>query len=154
MDRDDAVYFSNFKGVDLNSFVSDYQVEYEINNEGWMPYKPIVELPFEGGEVSIRECLGGNCKTVFAENFDAVSKIDVNGYSGGDGSQASPYLISTAEELGFLAYEVNSLQNNTSGKYYQLTNDIDLSGFDSDDDASNGNWTPIGGVSGDFEGGF
>lgn len=154
VDRDDAVYFSNFKGVDLNSFVSDYQVEYEINNEGWMPYKPIVELPFEGGEVSIRECLGGNCKTVFAENFDAVSKIDVNGYSGGDGSQASPYLISTAEELGFLAYEVNSLQNNTSGKYYQLTNDIDLSEFDSDDNENNGNWTPIGGVSGDFEGVF
>ncbi len=56
-------------------------------------------------------------------------------YAGGDGTQSSPYLISSAQELALLSNDVNS------GKYYdqyiyaKLTDNIDLAGKI---------WTPIG----------
>lgn len=52
----------------------------------------------------------------------------------GSGSQSEPYLIEDGEMLAWLAQEVNSGVN-TSGKYYQLTGDIDL---------GDNPWTPIG----------
>lgn len=49
-------------------------------------------------------------------------------------SEETAYEISTANQLAQLAYNVNS-GNDYSGKYFSMTNDIDLSGMD---------WTPIG----------
>ena len=55
-------------------------------------------------------------------------------YAGGDGTQSSPYLISSAEELALLSNEVNSGkfydQETGTDKYIyaQLIDDIDLSG--------------------------
>lgn len=58
-----------------------------------------------------------------------------NGFSGGDGNEATPYLISSGAELAYLAKGVNDGSITTSDKYFKLTNDIDLN-----DQA----WTPIG----------
>jgi len=55
-------------------------------------------------------------------------------------------LVRSAEAL-------DSMRNNLS-RDFVLTADIDLSGFDSDSDSSNGNWIPIGDNSNRFTGGF
>ena len=63
--------------------------------------------------------------------------IYAQNYEGGDGSKDNPYKIATAAQLAKLARDVNN--GNTSqaflGKYFMLTQDIDLSG---------GIWMPIG----------
>ncbi|MEI8273130.1 MAG: GDSL-type esterase/lipase family protein [Paludibacter sp.] len=63
------------------------------------------------------------------------------GFSGGNGSQATPYLIGSGEELAYLASLANASPQtanaNTAGKYYKLTTDIDLNG-------PTKSWTPIG----------
>ncbi|WEK53577.1 MAG: S-layer homology domain-containing protein [Candidatus Cohnella colombiensis] len=58
-------------------------------------------------------------------------------FAGGDGTEASPYLISTASQLNEVRY--NLVQN----KHFKLINDIDLS-IDYD------NWEPIANNYGDF----
>jgi hypothetical protein len=55
-------------------------------------------------------------------------------FAAGTGSEADPYLITSAEDLAYLAYTVNT-GNLYAGTYFQLTGDIDLSGK---------NWDPIG----------
>ena len=67
-----------------------------------------------------------------------------SGYGGGSGTQSDPYLISTPEHLNQLQLDVNINGIDTTGKYYRLTKDIDLSGYDNDSDETNGNFTPIG----------
>ena len=67
-----------------------------------------------------------------------------SGYGGGSGTQDDPYLISTPEHLNQLQLDVNVNGIDTKGKYYQLMNNIDLSGYDNDSDETNGNWNPIG----------
>lgn len=69
-----------------------------------------------------------------------------NSYGGGDGSQNSPYLISSAKQLALMA------KSQATGAYYLLTTDINL---------DNRQWTPIGyeyqnvpkGFCGHFDGG-
>lgn len=73
-----------------------------------------------------------------------------DGFAGGDGSAASPYLIEDASQLAYLAQQVNN-GNSYAGKYISLIDDIYLSGHE---------WTPIGAYneirgtffSGNFEG--
>ena len=59
-------------------------------------------------------------------------------FSGGSGTQADPYKISSQADLEQLAKDVNTdgftRGNNYQGKYFKVTNDIAL----------NGNWTTIG----------
>ena len=55
----------------------------------------------------------------------------------GEGTQASPYLITSAAELAGLASNVNG-GNNYSGKCFKITNNIDLT------NTANADWTPIG----------
>jgi hypothetical protein len=62
-------------------------------------------------------------------------------FGGGTGTQLDPYLISDATDFAQLAVNVNSGSTSTtaySGKYFWLTDDIDL---------DNNPWTPIGGAS-------
>ncbi len=62
------------------------------------------------------------------------SGTHADSYAGGDGSEANPYQIATAEQLALLAYETN---NEIGGDaHYILTNDICLGGGDI--------WEPIG----------
>ena len=56
------------------------------------------------------------------------------GFSGGNGTEESPYLISSGAELSYLASLANS-ETKLEGKYFALVSDIDL---------GNQPWTPIG----------
>lgn len=58
-----------------------------------------------------------------------------SGFAGGTGDEDNPFLINTGAQLAFLAKQVNDTKVDYSGKYFKLTNDIDLN-----DQA----WTPIG----------
>lgn len=62
-------------------------------------------------------------------------------FSGGDGTETSPYQISSAEELALMALNVNEQVENYNSCYYELINDIDLYGHE---------WFPIGNA--DFSG--
>ena len=58
------------------------------------------------------------------------------GFSGGSGTEDDPYLISTGNELVYLASEINGSNANIYyNKYYRLTANIDLGGKE---------WNPIG----------
>ena len=60
----------------------------------------------------------------------------------GSGTEASPYLISSAQALESLAEQVNDGALKTEGVYFRQTADIDLSGF------KNNSWVPIGNATG------
>ena len=78
-------------------------------------------------------------QNLWAQTTGRYYSIDIyaESYAGGDGSKTNPYKIATAAQLAKLARDVNN--GNTSqaflGKYFKLTQDIDLSG---------GIWMPIG----------
>ena len=55
----------------------------------------------------------------------------------GNGTESSPYLIESAQNLAFLAYMVNK-GFGTEGLYFRLTTDIDLNGSEDQ------KWVPIG----------
>ena len=65
-------------------------------------------------------------------------------YSGGSGTEADPWLISTVQDLQTLAETVNSGED-YEDQYFILTDDIDL---------QNVSWTPIGDGTNDFCGTF
>lgn len=56
------------------------------------------------------------------------------GFERGNGDNSDPYIIKTAEQLAFLAEQVNGGET-YQGKYFQLEADLDLSGSE---------WAPIG----------
>lgn len=56
------------------------------------------------------------------------------GFESGTGDSSDPYIIKTAEQLAFLAKQVNGGET-YQGKYFQLEADLDLSGSE---------WAPIG----------
>jgi len=60
-------------------------------------------------------------------------------FSGGDGSESDPYIITTPEELAELATLVNEGNADYNDKHYKLDNDIDLSGY-----STGAGWIPIG----------
>ena len=60
----------------------------------------------------------------------------------GSGTEASPYLISSAQALEALAEQVNDGTLKTEGVYFRQTADIDLSSF------KNNSWVPIGNITG------
>lgn len=76
--------------------------------------------------------------TYWEDNIGSVSDLT------GSGTEAGPYQINSAEELAYLAKQVNA-GDNYSGKYIELTQDIDLAAHQ---------WTPIGDSSKDFNGYF
>ena len=53
----------------------------------------------------------------------------------GSGTEADPYIITTAQQLADLAWFVNNKNSSYYSKHYKLGNDIDISG---------GTWEPIG----------
>jgi hypothetical protein len=65
-------------------------------------------------------------------------------YAGGNGTQASPYLISNGKELAYFRDQVDG-GSTYAGSYFQLTNDIDLNGK---------TWDPIGTYATSFRGTF
>lgn len=65
-------------------------------------------------------------------------------FEGGNGDSSDPYIIKTAEQLAFLAKQVNGGET-YQGKYFQLEADLDLSGRE---------WAPIGTETVPFSGKF
>ena len=79
-------------------------------------------------------------------------------FGGGSGTSSDPYIISTAQQLANLAYEVNN-GNNYSDVYFKMTTDIELNSNVLESDGSLGSgsyqsWTPIGNKSNIFRGNF
>lgn len=77
----------------------------------------------------------------------------------GNGTDAEPYLIKTAEDLANLAQVVNAGNEEYNSKYYKLDDDIDeidLSGYDDDNTGFNSGkgWIPIGNEDNPFMGDF
>ena len=70
--------------------------------------------------------------------FPQRKKPPVNpGFSGGDGtSEMQAFVITTPEQLYYLAYAVNSNNTAYNDKYYRLGNNLDISMYSE--------WTPIG----------
>ena len=66
-------------------------------------------------------------------------------FAGGTGTEEDPYLISTAEQLAFVAMSVNQGVDTFKDKHLKLTKDIHLMGIE---------WTPIGNKTYQFEGHF
>ena len=64
-------------------------------------------------------------------------------FSGGDGTYANPYIITTAAELAQLATFVNAGDTAYNSKQYKLANDIDLSAYGAGFNGGKG-WIPIG----------
>ena len=61
----------------------------------------------------------------------------------GEGTEASPYLISTPEQLAGLAERTNVDKEDFAGKYVKLMADIYLTDFGNPDTASWKEWEPI-----------
>ena len=75
---------------------------------------------------------------VMADDVDKWDGTIGSGFDGGTGTEANPYLISCGKSLAYLAATVNSSKGETnafSGKYFKMTNSIDL---------DNKEWIPIG----------
>ncbi len=78
-------------------------------------------------------------------------------FGGGDGASAeTAYQISTPAQLAKLAELVNDGNTEYNSKYYQLTADIDLSGYGASNSDFNGGkgWKPIGTKTNKFQGHF
>ncbi|MCI7767924.1 MAG: hypothetical protein MSJ26_08115 [Oscillospiraceae bacterium] len=73
-------------------------------------------------------------------------------FAGGTGTSDDPYLIAAAEELAYLANQVNS-GNDFEGKYIKLTDDI-LLNSSLEASAAPRVWTPIGNENNIFKGTF
>ena len=119
----------SFKSDELGTFVVTTKPTEKLN-EDLSVVKSL--LP----KLSTRNNLIGTQMTSIWEG--AVS----NGLKIGEGTLGSPYLISSGEELAFLANQVNS-GTTYEGIYFQIAADIDLNGK---------NWTPIGNKSNSFRG--
>ncbi len=61
----------------------------------------------------------------------------------GEGTEASPYLISTPEQLAGLAERTNVDKEDFAGKYIKLVNDIYLTNFNNPDQENWKEWHPI-----------
>jgi hypothetical protein len=104
---------------------------------------------------------------------EAWTGESATGFARGEGTESNPYEIATAEQLAYLADQVNG-GNTYEGKYIKLTNDIVLNSYagydeyggivDKAEDLLNENnsekdclpfeWTPIGYIGARFEGSF
>lgn len=90
---------------------------------------------FDGGQKTIEQKTVALAGPENTDKFWTDDGIRGTHFSGGAGTEASPYLIGSAEELAFLAYQVNENGQTFAGKYFALAADIDLSAY---------YWRPIG----------
>ncbi len=76
---------------------------------------------------------------VVSTEVAAWTEVAAPNYGGGLGTEASPYVIASAEELAHLAVEAEA--GDQAGVYFILSNNIDLAGK---------TWTSISGFAGEF----
>ena len=87
--------------------------------------------------IDVDELTGGECVMIIAQAEGKMPSYVITatvGYTG-EGTEESPYIVSTADDL----------HNITESGYYKLTNDIDVSGWIEENNAEGG-WSPIGGI--------
>lgn len=70
-------------------------------------------------------------------------------FSGGNGSQASPYIIGSASDLAQLVANTNGIAFYSSGKFFRLNTNISISNIN-----QNYNWVSIGNATNPFAGNF
>ena len=75
----------------------------------------------------------------------AMAAADGSGITG-NGTPANPYIITTADQLAYVAQQVNAGTYGWGSASYKLGNDINLAAYSS--------WTPIGNSDNLFEGSF
>lgn len=75
---------------------------------------------------------------------DVWDGTTASGFAGGTGTEGDPWLIENAEQLAYLAQQVNN-GTDYERKHFRLVSDLDLSGNE---------WTPIGTYRKPFWGGF
>lgn len=75
---------------------------------------------------------------------DVWDGTTASGFAGGTGTEGDPWLIENAEQLAYLAQQVNN-GTDYERKHFRLVSDLDLSVKE---------WTPIGTYSNSFWGGF
>ena len=75
---------------------------------------------------------------------DVWDGTTASGFAGGTGTEGDPWLIENAEQLAYLAQQVNN-GTDYERKHFRLVSDLDLSGEE---------WTPIGTYRKPFWGGF
>ena len=75
---------------------------------------------------------------------DVWDGTTASGFAGGTGTEGDPWLIENAEQLAYLAQQVNE-GTDYQWKHFRLVSDLDLSGEE---------WTPIGTHGKSFRGGF
>lgn len=94
---------------------------------------------FDGGRIYGERNTVYDNSSVTAE-FEYIANIlrwdgtVATSYGGGNGSESSPYLINTPQELAYLAQQVNSGKR-YDDQFFKLTNNFDLCHLE---------WTPIG----------
>ncbi len=76
--------------------------------------------------VSFKEGAAKESNSIKIAVSDHWQDYAAEGFAGGTGTYADPYQIATAEQLAYLAHEVNVTQNKFANKYFVLTDDIDL----------------------------
>ena len=87
--------------------------------------------------IDVDELTGGECVMIIAQAEGKMPSYVITatvGYTG-EGTEESPYIVSTADDL----------HNITESGYYKLANDIDVSGWIEENNAEGG-WSPIGGI--------
>ena len=105
-------------------------------------------------------CLAGGKSVIqAADMWEYPTSKPKTPFGGGDGSWNNPYRIETAQHLANLSYMVNEKGEDYKGKYFAMTNDINLSGGDADLNWDGGDmavkeWVPIGNDDDFFEGVF
>ena len=85
----------------------------------------------------------GKLPGLFGNTVDMPEHLRIYTFSGGDGTQYDPFIITTPQQLEKLALLVNTNNNDYNNKFYLLGNDIDLSDYGSEFNNGAG-WTPIG----------
>jgi len=93
-----------------------------------------------------QEITGGVAEEVPVINYVWTSGIEASASVEGAGTENSPYLIHSANDLQWMIDQVNT--NGVTGKYFQLTHGLEI---DSEEEAT---WTPIGTADNPFVGNF
>lgn len=123
-----SLNFESGKAYKMNMYLGKHEVEMaKITLDDWKDSGTVIEGG-DGSETAVPAWSG-----TVASAFDS-----------GAGTQDDPYIIKTGEQLAYLAQQVNA-GTNYSGKYFKLSNSINLAGKD---------WTPIGYKDTQFKGKF
>ena len=139
--------YGDYKAVNEASCTEGGLVVRECGLCGKTQQKEIVARGHEFSAWEIKESISNNlskcericcaCGISEEKNISFANGGTATSFSGGDGTESNPYIISDASELYWLAYTVNCgiYDEEYNSAYYKLTNDICLLGYQ---------WDPIG----------